>query len=111
MTTNWRYKSTSSSATNEKSAIDSRSFDQVEIWVDGNFIGFADFGLDTPDLDEIYPWLPPIYTDNGGFSYDLDTVAAGLADGQHELVVWTQDTRDGRSIIGQRSFVLDNQSP
>jgi hypothetical protein len=92
-------------------AIDSRSFDQVEIWVDGVFIGIADHGLDTPDLEEIYPWLPPIYSNRAGFAYDLDTIAAGLADGQHELVVWTHDTRDGRSIIGQRSFVLDNQSP
>jgi hypothetical protein len=75
------------------------------------YIGNADHGLDTEDLDELYPWLPPIYISRAGFHYDLDTVAANLADGEHQLVVWTHDSRDGRSIIGQRTFVLDNQSP
>ena len=93
-------------------AIDTKSFDQVEIWVDGVFIGIADHGLEVGDiLESLYPWMPPIYYANSGFSYELDTVAANLADGQHEIVVWTHDSRDGRTMIGQRSFVLDNQSP
>jgi hypothetical protein len=92
-------------------AIDTRSFDRVEIWVDGVYIGDAEHGLSTPDLDELYPWFPPNYSSRAGFRYELDTVAANLADGDHQLLVWTHDTRDGRTIIGQRTFVLDNQSP
>ncbi len=92
-------------------AIDSRSFDQVEIWVDGVYIGDAEHGLPSPDLEELYPWMPPIFSNTAGFRYELDTIAANLADGEHILVVWTQDNRDGRTIIGQRRFVLDNQSP
>ena len=38
-------------------------------------------------------------------------IAENLADGEHSLIVWTHDNRDGRSIIGERRFVLDNQSP
>ena len=92
-------------------AMDSRSFDQVEIWVDGLYIDKADHGLPSPDLDELYPWMPPTFSSNAGFSYELDTIAEDLADGEHSLIVWTHDNRDGRTIIGERRFVLDNQSP
>ena len=92
-------------------AMDSRSFDQVEIWVDGLYIDKADHGLPSPDLDELYPWMPPTFSRHAGFSYELDTIAEDLADGEHSLIVWTHDNRDGRTIIGERRFVLDNQSP
>jgi hypothetical protein len=91
-------------------AIDTWRIDYVEIWVDGVFIGFADHGLSTPNLNDLYPWMPPLWN-NAGFSYDLDTVAANLADGEHSIVVWSEDRRGGRTIIGERRFVLDNQSP
>jgi hypothetical protein len=83
----------------------------VEIWVDGVHIGDADYPLSSPDLDELYPWMPYYVTNNAGYSYDLDTVAASLADGEHSIVVWTEDNRGARTIIGERRFVLDNQSP
>jgi hypothetical protein len=92
-------------------AIDSRSFRSVEIWIDGLYVGDADFGLPSPDLADLYPWFPPIFGSNRGFSYELDTVAENLADGEHSLVVWTEDNLGGRNIIGERRFVLDNQSP
>jgi hypothetical protein len=87
-----------------------RNIRAVEIWVDGVFIGEADFGLPSPDFEDRYPWLPSSITRNSGFFYELDTVAANLADGEHSLVVWTEDTGGGRSIIGERRFVLDNPS-
>ncbi len=93
-------------------AYDRNRVDFVEIWVDGVFIGYAEYGLDSTDIDfeERYPWLPSTVTRNRGYSYDLDTVAANLADGQHVLVVRTQDRFDNFSIIGERTFVTDNQS-
>jgi len=75
------------------------------------YIGVADYPLPSPNLDELYPWMPPLFLNNSGYAYDLDTVAASLADGEHSLVVWTEDSRGGRTIIGERRFVLDNQSP
>ena len=92
-------------------AIDSWTIVYVEIWVDGLMIGLADYGLPTPSLGNLYPWLPPFYYSSAGFSYNLDTVAANLADGEHSIIVKTVDRGSGRSIIGERRFVLDNQSP
>ncbi len=84
---------------------------KVEIWVDGVYIGDAAFGLPSPEFEELYPWLPTSVTRNSGYRYELDTVAANLADGEHSLVVWVEDVRNGRSIIGERRFVLDNPLP
>jgi hypothetical protein len=92
-------------------ADDTRTIEAVEIWVDGNFIGFADFGLPSPDYEEQYPWLPTSTPRNSGFRYELDTVAANLADGEHILVVQVRDSKDYLTIIGERRFVLDNQNP
>ena len=61
--------------------------------------------------EEAYPWLPSSVTRNSGFRYELDTVAASLADGEHSLIVKTVDRLGGDTIIGERRFVLDNQSP
>jgi len=92
-------------------AVEFTRIDAVEIWVDGTYIGNAEYPLPTPGLIDLYPWMPPVFPSSAGFSYDLDTVAAGLADGEHSIVVWTEDRRGGRTIIGERRFVLDNQSP
>jgi hypothetical protein len=74
-------------------------------------IGNADYPLLSPNLGDLYPWMPLVFSNNSGFAYDLDTVAAHLADGEHSIVVWTEDRLGGRSIIGERRFVLDNQNP
>jgi hypothetical protein len=92
-------------------AIDSLPIRQVEIWIQGVYVGDADFGLPSPDLSDLYPWLPPIFARSAGFSYELDTEAENLADGELSLVIWTEDSRGGRNILGERRFVLDNQSP
>ena len=92
-------------------AIDTRTINRVEIWIDGVYIGDADYGLPSTGISDLYPWLPPFFANNRAFRYDLDTVAANLADGEHSLVVWTNDNLNGRNIIGERRFVLDNQSP
>jgi hypothetical protein len=96
--------------------MDSWRIDYVEIWVDKggpdeSFVGYADYPLSSPDLADLYPWMPPWFSSNSGYSYDLDTVAENLADGEHRLVVITEDRLGGRTIIGERRFVLDNQSP
>jgi hypothetical protein len=96
--------------------MDSWRIDFVEIWVDKggpgeSFVGYAEYPLSSPDLADLYPWMPPWFSSNSGYSFDLDTVAENLADGEHNLVVITEDRLGGRTIIGQRRFVLDNQSP
>jgi hypothetical protein len=91
--------------------MDFHRIDAVEIWIDGVYIDNADYPLPSPNLRDLYPWMPPIFSNNAGYAYDLDTVAAHLADGEHSLVVWTEDRLGGRTIIGERRFVLDNQNP
>jgi hypothetical protein len=94
-------------------AYDNERVDEVEIWVDGVYIGNADIRLDIYE-DEFrrrYPWFSTSTLRNKGYRYELDTVAARLADGEHSIVVWTEDVSNGRSIIGERRFVVDNQSP
>jgi hypothetical protein len=69
-----------------------------------------EFGLPTPEVEEMFPWLPLFQTRNAGWTYTLDTVAEGLADGEHVLVVQSVDRFGDRSIIGERRFVVDNPS-
>ncbi len=81
----------------------------VEVWVDGVFIDVVDeMLLPTPEVAARYPWLPTYFTANAGWEYALDTVAADLADGEHVLVIWTEDRWHGRTFIGERRFLLDN---
>jgi hypothetical protein len=92
-------------------AIDLDAVEDVEIWIDGEFIGLADVGLPSPEVRAQYPWLPRFRTENAGYRYLLDTEAAALSDGEHLLVIWVEDHFFGRSILGERRFVVDNQSP
>ncbi len=85
--------------------------DPVEIWIDGVFIDYAEYGLPTPEVRELYQWLPRYMTENVGFRYELDTEAEALSDGEHLLVVATEDRYHGRTFIGERRFVVDNASP
>jgi hypothetical protein len=93
-------------------AIDLDFVHNVEVWIDGEYIDDVDqLYLPTPEVEERYPWLPTYLTAEAGYSYDFDSVAADLADGEHILVIWTEDRWGSRSIIGERWFVLDNQLP
>ncbi len=93
-------------------AIDWDIVDDVEIWVDGVFIDYVDeFQMESPEVEDMFPWLPAGLTRWAGWSYELDTEAEAFADGELVLVVWTVDRYGNRSIIGERRFVLDNQSP
>jgi hypothetical protein len=90
-------------------AIDLDFAEEIEIWVDGEFVSFVDeMYLPSPEVVDLYPWFPTYFTANAGYAYALDTVAEDLADGEHVLVVWTEDRWGGRNIIGERRFILDN---
>ena len=90
-------------------AIDYEQVVQVEVWVNGEFIDYVDeMGLPTPHVQARYPWLPSFMTGSAGFRYDLDSQALNLTDGPHYLVIQTEDYWGGRTIVGERIFVLDN---
>jgi hypothetical protein len=87
-------------------AIDYERVHLVEVWVDGIFMGYATYGLASPDVVDDYPWWPYSLTANCRYSFNLDTTQ--LQDGEHELVIRTVDRFDGATYIGQRTFVIDN---
>ena len=87
-------------------AVDFDHIVEVEIRVDGDFMGFAAYGIPTPELREDYPWYPFSLTNTAGFYYDLDTTL--LTDGEHVLTVRTRDYWGGRNYVGERTFVVDN---
>ncbi|MGD8441395.1 MAG: Ig-like domain-containing protein, partial [Holophagae bacterium] len=90
-------------------AIDLDSIEIIEVWVDGEYVDVVDeMDLPTPEVQDRYLWLPTYFTANAGYSYALDTVAENLADGEHVLVIWTEDRWGGRTFIGERRFIVDN---
>ncbi len=92
-------------------AMDFDWVEEVEIWIDGEFIAYADeIHLDSPEVEALYPWLSVSLTRNARWRHDLDTVALNLSDGEHDLVVWTEDHWGGRTMIGERLFVIDNNA-
>jgi hypothetical protein len=83
--------------------------ENIEVWIDGEFIDFVDEQfLPTPEVADLFPWLPLFMTENAGFRYDLDTVGLNLTDGEHGLVIRGTDRWGGRTVIGERRFVIDN---
>ena len=73
------------------------------------FVDFVDeLYLPTPELVVRYPWFPNYFTAEAGYAYAYDTVAANLADGDHVLVIWTEDYWGGRTFVGERRFEVDN---
>lgn len=87
-------------------AVDFDHVVEVEVRVDGDFMGFAAYGIPTPELRDNYPWYPFSLTNTAGFYYDLDTTL--LTDGEHLLTIRTRDYWGGRNFVGERTFVVDN---
>jgi len=64
-------------------AIDNEGVERVEVWVDGERAGEADYGLSRPDVARDYPGLPG--EPDFGFQYALDT--DGWSTGPHDLTI------------------------
>jgi hypothetical protein len=90
-------------------AVDQDDPEEVEVWLDGEFIDYVDeFGIESPEVEERFPWLPRFMTANQGFRYGMDTINLNITDGEHVLVLWARDFFGGRTIIGERRIVVDN---
>ncbi len=87
-------------------AIDLDFVIEVEVWVDGEFMGYADTGILTPEVRDQFPWLPIFHTDDAGYSFDLDTTT--ISEGEHLLAIRTVDYGGHKNFVGERSFVVDN---
>ncbi len=69
-------------------AIDFEHVEEVEIWIDGIFLEYADeIHLPSPDVDLWYPWLSNSLTHNARRHHVLDSIEWNLTDGEHVFVV------------------------
>jgi N-acetylmuramoyl-L-alanine amidase len=76
----------------------------VEIVIDGNFVGVAQYGFPRPDVGDQYPHI--IQSDNSGWFFTMDT--RKLTNARHILTVRVLDSRGRRTIIGSTEFVVTN---
>jgi hypothetical protein len=87
--------------------LDAEGVDLVKIWLDGDFVGFAAFGLLRPDVTDLFPGYPDSLAP--GFGFTLDT--AQTNDGVHHLQVEVIDDLGASTIIGERWFTVRNEAP
>jgi N-acetylmuramoyl-L-alanine amidase len=76
----------------------------VEIIVDGDFIGVAQYGFPRPDVQQAYPFLPNSL--NSGWRFTMDTTK--LTNARHRLTVRIMDTVGLRSEIASVDFYVQN---
>jgi len=89
-------------------ALSERGFvQQVEIIVDGDFIGPATYMLRRPDVQEAYPFVTNSL--NSGWQFTMDTTK--LSNARHRLTVRVLDTFGLRTEIGSVDFYVQNLSP
>jgi hypothetical protein len=79
----------------------------VELLIDGNYIGKAQYGFLRTDVGDQYPHI--VNSDNSGWAFTFDT--RKLTNSRHRLTVQTTDRRGNRSIIGSADFYVTNNSP
>jgi hypothetical protein len=79
----------------------------VEILIDGNFVGVAQYGFPRPDVGDHYPHT--INANNSGWAFTFDT--RFLSNARHRLTVRTLDQRGRRSEIGSVDFYVANNNP
>lgn len=84
-------------------AIDDVGIERVEVWVDGERIGEADYGSSRPDVARDYPGLPS--EPNFGFQYALDT--ADLSPGPHEITIRLVDEAGNPQALMPRRVTVD----
>jgi hypothetical protein len=79
----------------------------VEILVDGDFIGQAQFGYPRPDVQEANPTL--FGAASSGWRFTMDTTK--LSNARHRLTVRATDSAGLRTEIGSVDFYVANPSP
>ncbi len=87
-------------------ALDWEGVAKVEIWVDGRKIGDASYGGIRLGVTSRYPGYPDSLAP--GFAFDLDT--RPFVNGLHQFQVFVEDEAlpARRSLIGERTFFVNN---
>lgn len=76
----------------------------VEIIVDGNFVGQAQYGFPRPDVAAQFPQF--FNANTSGWRFTMDTTT--LSNSRHRLVVRVLDARGNRNEIGSVDFYVFN---
>ena len=79
----------------------------VEIIVDGNYVGQAQYGFPRPDVAAANPQLIGVL--NSGFRFTLDTTK--FSNARHRLTARVLDARGNRNEIGSVDFFVTNAAP
>ena len=79
----------------------------VEIVVDGDFIGPAQYGFPRTDVQAAYPFINNSL--NSGWRFTMDTTI--LSNARHRLTVRTVDTKGLKTEIGSQDFYVQNLAP
>jgi hypothetical protein len=83
------------------------SLTAVEIIVDGDFIGPAQYGFARPDVQTAYPFVGNSL--NSGWRFTMDTTK--LSNARHRLTVRVVDSRGLKTSIGSTDFYVQNLAP
>ena len=84
--------------------IEGNALSAVEIIVDGDYKGTAQYGFPRPDVALQYPYL--LNSQNSGWRFTIDTTK--LANARHRLTVRVLDFRGQRTEIGSVDFYTQN---
>lgn len=79
----------------------------VEIIVDGDFIGPAQYGFPRPDVQSAYPFINNSL--NSGWRFVLDTTK--FSNARHRMTVRIVDPRGLKTEIGSQDFYVQNATP
>lgn len=86
-------------------ALDGEGVRRVNIRIDGEFVGLADFGVDSrPTVATRYPGYPDSAAPVWRFFYDSNQ----LSDGFHQVEVVVIDEHELQTHIGEVDFFVDN---
>ncbi len=85
-------------------ALDQDAVAAVEVMVDGNYVGQAQYGFPRGDVQQQWPNF--VASATSGWRFQMDTTA--LSNARHRLTVRTLDARGNRNEIGSVDFYVFN---
>jgi hypothetical protein len=88
-------------------ALDSNGVTEVELSIDGDFIGVAQYGSVRTDVQQAFPTVPNSIHSGWSFAFD----STPLSNARHRLTVTVLDAGGNRTVIGSTDFFIDNPRP
>ncbi|HEX9162359.1 MAG TPA: Ig-like domain-containing protein [Thermoanaerobaculia bacterium] len=88
-------------------ALDLSSVAAVELIIDGNLVGVAQYGFPRPDVQAQNPQFPGSL--NSGWQFSMDTTK--LSNARHRLTARVLNGRGNRNEIGSVDFYVLNSTP